>query len=75
MAATSAVRENVLSTRPISALPPVTDGEHSSAMPVVPWAMVIIGRPSSGASAVGTDAMPVTAIGSPATDSDRYMIR
>jgi hypothetical protein len=44
-------------------------------MPVVPWATVISGRPSSGASAVGTEARPVTAMGSPATDSDRYMIR
>jgi hypothetical protein len=51
------------------------DGAHSSAMPVVPWEIVTIGRPSAGASAVGTEARPVTAIGSPASDSDRYMIR
>jgi hypothetical protein len=57
-------------------LPPaVLDGAHSSAMPVVPWASDTMGRPPSAAGAVGTVAVPVTAIGSPATLSDRYMIR
>jgi hypothetical protein len=51
------------------------DGAHSSAMPLVPWAMVSTGRPPGGASPGGTNAVPVTTIGSPSSDSDTYMIR
>ncbi len=49
------------------------DGAHSSATPVVPWASVTTCRPPSGAGPAGTPAMPVTAMGSPATSSDRYI--
>ncbi len=58
-----------------SSLPGSFDGAHSSAMPVVPWAMVSRSRPSAGAGASGTRAVPVTGIGSPSSDSDRYMMR
>jgi hypothetical protein len=51
------------------------DGAHSSAMPLVPWAIVSTGRPPDGAAPGGTSAVPVTTIGSPSSDSETYMIR
>jgi len=46
------------------------DGAHSSAIPVVPWATDSTGR-GPGAFPAGAAMVPVTSMGSPATDVDR----
>ena len=48
----------------------VSDGAHSSAIPVVPWATDRTGR-GPEASPAGAAMMPVTRMGSPATDCER----
>ena len=47
-----------------------SEGAHWSAIPVVPWATESTGRGPS-ASPDGAAMIPVTSIGSPATDVDR----
>ena len=53
----------------------LTEGAHASARPVEPWAWPNSGQPSAGGAASGSVTTPVTTVGSPASVSDRYMIR
>ncbi len=43
------------------------DGAHWSAMPCVPWAQLITGRPPAGAASVGATTTPDTAMSEPSS--------
>ena len=45
----------------------VREGAQLSAMPCVPWAQLITGRPPAGAASVGATMTPETATSDPST--------
>jgi hypothetical protein len=50
-------------------------GGQTGPIPVAPWSQEITGQPPRGAAPRGTRRKPVTAMGSPCSPTERYMIR